>query len=295
MSAECPSHSEPLNQSDSQNQTKLNNMPNLLNETIKLVVCDLDGTLLNENHALTEHTKQAVKSCVAQGYEFMVATGRHYEDVYLIAEQLQVEVSLITSNGARVHNHHGECLYENHMPRHLVEQVLKLSRGFKVHRNVYLGDLWLVEEPHEALLAIHDASGFRYQITEFATHDLGLVDKIYFTAEHTLLLQLEASLQQQLGEQLNITFTSPEYLEVMNLGVNKGQALQMLMRQKQIKASEVMAFGDGMNDVEMLNLVGVGVVMDNASQRVKSRLADLPIAPSNANSGVAKFLQKYLL
>ena len=262
---------------------------------IKLVVADLDGTLLDEDHRLTEVTKQAVTEIAARGVKVILATGRHYQDVYLLAEQLGVEVSLITSNGARVHNHQGDCLYKNYMPINLIERVLLISQGFAVHRNIYQEDVWFVEEAHEALLAIHEASGFRYEFSDFGKMKLDKIDKIYFTAEHELLLELENTLKAELGQQLNITFTSPKYLEVMNFGVNKGQALQRLMNIHNINKSEVMAFGDGMNDVEMLQMVKYGFVMDNASKTVKQTLSRLPVVAANSQNGVAKVILKLLL
>lgn len=266
-----------------------------MQNNIKLVVSDLDGTLLNPEHKLTEATRQAVQDLVDQGIQFMLATGRHYQDVYLIAQQLGVEMCLITSNGARVHNQSGKLLYENHMPAKYVKEVLALSRGFDIHRNLYQNDLWLVEEPHEELLAIHDASGFRYQMSDFDKIDLTQIDKIYFTAEHQVLVELEVLLNQHFAGKLNITFTSPEYLEVMNFGVCKGKALEMILQQRGLDSSEVMALGDGMNDKGMLSLVGHGVVMENASAKVKSLLPDLVVAPSNANDGVATYLRKTIL
>ncbi|MEA1988846.1 MAG: Cof-type HAD-IIB family hydrolase [Pseudomonadota bacterium] len=262
---------------------------------LKMVVSDLDGTLLNSEHKLTKPTIDVIKALVEQGIQFMLATGRHYQDVYLIAQQLNVDMCLITSNGARVHNSAGELLYENHMPSHLVKKVLDLSEGFDVHRNLYQQEFWLVEEPHEALLAIHHESGFEYKITDFSEIDLAYIDKIYFTAEHDKLVELEVLLKQHLSEQLYITFTSPEYLEVMNLGVSKGQALKMVLKQRDLSSREVMALGDGMNDIEMLNLVGHAVVMENASNQVKTLLPNATLVNSNAADGVAAYLQKTIL
>lgn len=262
---------------------------------VKMVVSDLDGTLLNSEHKLTKPTIDVVKALVEQGVQFMLATGRHYQDVYLIAKQLNVDMCLITSNGARVHNSAGELLYENHMPSHLVKKVLDLSEGFDVHRNLYQQDFWLVEEPHEALLAIHHESGFEYKICDFSGIDLVHIDKIYFTAEHDKLVELEILLKKHICEQLYITFTSPEYLEVMNLGVSKGQALNMVIQQRELSSTEVMALGDGMNDIDMLNLVGHAVVMDNASDQVKTLLPNAMLANSNALDGVAAYLEKTIL
>lgn len=264
-------------------------------EQIQLVVADMDGTLLSPEHKISQRTINAVQALVAQGTEFMLATGRHYEDVYLMAQQLGVEASLITSNGARVHDHHGQVLYENHIPPNLVERVLQISRGFELHRNLYQQDLWLVEEPHEALLAMHDQSGFRYSLSDFTELDLSHIDKIYFTAEHEKLVPLERLLSDRFSRQLNITFTSPEYLEVMNLGVSKGQALKKLLKMKGKSAEQAVAFGDGMNDLDMLKLVRYGVVMDNASDLVKAKLPNKLVARSNSEEGVADFIERYLL
>ncbi len=262
---------------------------------IELVVSDLDGTLLNPEHVLSTKTIQTVRLLVEGGCQFMLATGRHYQDVYLLARQIGVDMCLITSNGGRVHNQAGELLYENHMPAELVKRVLELSDDFQVHRNLYQQDLWLVEEPHEQLLAIHHSSGFEYQFRNFSEMSLEHIDKIYFTADHEVLVALETVLKQNLDGLLNITFTSPEYLEVMNLGVSKGQAMQMIMQQLGLHPDQVVALGDGMNDREMLSVVGHGVVMENASTELKKVLPDLNRAKSNSEDGVADYLQQLKL
>mgnify|MGYP001039332351 CR=1 FL=1 len=244
---------------------------------------------------LSIRTIKTVQRLVEQGTEFMLATGRHYEDVYLMAQQLGVDACLITSNGARIHDFRGTVLYENQMPARLVEAVIPVSRGFEIHRNLYQQNLWLVEEPHEALLAIHDQSGFRYKISDFNKVDLSSIDKIYFTAPYDILVPLEQRLSEQFSTQLNITFTSPEYLEVMNMGVSKGNALAKLLEMKGLSAEQTVALGDGMNDLDMLKLVGYGVVMENASERVKHTLPNTLQAKSNAEEGVADFIERYLL
>ncbi len=263
-----------------------------LKNQIKLVVSDLDGTLLNSQHQLTDKTIETVQRLVKDGFQFMLATGRHYQDVHVIAQQLGVEMGLITSNGARVHGQCGTLLYESQMPSNLVEQVLDISKNFAVHRNLYQQDYWLVEEPHDVLLSIHHASGFKYQLCDFSDIDLNYIDKIYFTAEHDVLVELETALKNILANQLYITFTSPQYLEVMNLGVSKAKALEFIEQQRGIELNQIMAFGDGMNDKEMLKLAGHGVVMDNACQKVKGFLADLPRAASNDEEGVASYLHE---
>ena len=262
---------------------------------VELVVVDMDGTLLNGEHKITQRTIDTVQKLVAQGTEFMLATGRHYEDVNVMAKTLGVEACLITSNGARVHDYLGRVLYENQMDKSLVQAVLEVSRGFELHRNLYQQDSWLVEAPHETLLAMHQQSGFAYSLVDFDKIELSQIDKIYFTADHETLVPLEVELSKRFANQLNITFTSPEYLEVMNFGVSKAQALTKLLERKGKHADQTVALGDGMNDVEMLNLVGFAVVMDNAVQAVKDKVPNALNAKANSKEGVAEFIEQYLL
>ena len=261
----------------------------------KLLVLDLDGTLLNAQHCLGDLTKQTLQQVAAHGVEIMIATGRHFQDVYLLAKQLQIPVSLITSNGARIHNPSGELLYENHIPAPLVSEVLRLSQGYSVHRNIYQGDVWLVEEENEPLLEIHHASGFAYAMTDFDQLDPDHIDKFYFNAPHETLLPLYDRLQQELGEQLYITFTTEIYLEVMNKSVSKGTALAQICQQRGIDAAEVMAFGDGCNDIEMLQWVGQPVVMQNARPELHQAVPEAARALSNIDEGVAQYLQANFL
>ncbi|AHF01965.1 haloacid dehalogenase [Thiomicrospira aerophila AL3] len=262
---------------------------------IKLLVLDLDGTLLNPHHVISPANQAALAQLHQQGVQLAIATGRHYQDVYLLTQQLNLPITLITSNGARVHNPQQQLIYENHIPAELVAQVLALSAGFAVHRNIYQQDLWLVEQPNEPLLAIHHASGFAYRITDFAQISHRHIDKFYFNASPDALAPLQARLEQQLGDRLYITYTTDIYLEVMNQGVSKGAALQALLTRHGLDPKEVMAFGDGLNDVDMLQLAGHPVMMANAHAGLKQACCHAAQAPSNAEDGVARYLHTGLL
>lgn len=262
---------------------------------IKRVVIDLDGTLLNPDHIISQRSKRTIQQVAKTGIEFMLATGRHYQDVYLLAQQLQIPCQLITSNGARVHNQQAQLIYENHIPPELVSHILQISAGYEVHRNLYQQDLWLVEEANKPLLDIHHSSGFAYRITDFKQIDFSHIDKFYFNAAHEKLQPLHDRLQKQFGDQLYITFTTEIYLEVMNKGVSKGRALAKVLAQENSQAEQVMAFGDGLNDVDMLNFVGHPVVMANAAPGLKQKVPHAHIALSNAEDGVADYLERYFL
>ena len=262
---------------------------------IKVVVIDLDGTLLNQDHCISLKSIETLRQLHAKGIDIILATGRHYQDVYLLAQQLNIPVRLITSNGARVHSKEAKLIYENHIPPKLVEQILSLSAGYEVHRNLYQQDLWLVEEPNKPLLNIHHSSGFAYRIINFRDINYQHIDKFYFNASHQKLKPLYDKLITELGDQLYITFTTDIYLEIMNKGVSKGHALAKVLQQQNIQPAQVMAFGDGLNDSDMLKLVGHPVLMANAHPDLKKQLPHAAQTTSNAEDGVANYIQKQLL
>ncbi len=260
---------------------------------IRCLVLDLDGTLLNPNHVISPVNQAALAHWHQQGVQLAIATGRHYQDVYLLTQQLNLPITLITSNGARVHNPQQQLIYQNHIPAERVAQLLDLSAEFAVHRNIYQHDQWLVEQPNQPLLQIHHASGFAYRITDFAQMSHQHIDKFYFNASPNALAPLKARLDQQFGDQLSITYTTEIYLEVMNQGVSKGAALQALLAPQAINPAQVMAFGDGLNDVDLLQWVGHPVVMANAHSGLKQACCHAAQAPSNAEDGVARYLHQH--
>ncbi|MBN2647374.1 MAG: HAD family hydrolase [Thiotrichales bacterium] len=262
---------------------------------IQLVVIDLDGTLLNAHHQIGLKTRAILRQLHQTGVRLMVATGRHYCDVRQIVASLDLPVSLITSNGARMHDCEGRLLYESYIPAALAQQVLDLSVKHPVHRNLYQGDNWWVEQENLPLLEIHQASGFGYRKVDFSTLALGQIDKFYFNAAHERLVPLQQQLQAAFADRLAITFTTDIYLEVMNFGVSKGSALAQWCAQKNLRAEEVMAFGDGFNDVDMLQWVGHPVLMANAARELKVQLPHAAAALSNAQEGVADYLQAHFL
>lgn len=262
---------------------------------IKFIVIDLDGTLLDQDHCISQQSIHVLQQLNAKGLEIILATGRHYQDVYLLAQQLDFPCWLITSNGARVHNPANQLVYENHIPSHLIAEILSLSAGFEVHRNIYQQDLWLVEEANEPLLQIHHSSGFAYRMCDFAKLDFRHIDKFYFNAAYERLKPLYEQLLQRFDDQLYITFTTDIYLEVMNKGVSKGSALSQVLTALSIETDQVMAFGDGLNDLDMLKLVGHPVIMANAHPNLKQQIPHANQALSNQQQGVAQYLTQHFL
>ncbi|USE34859.1 Cof-type HAD-IIB family hydrolase [Endozoicomonas sp. SCSIO W0465] len=260
-----------------------------------VVVSDLDGTLLTKQHELSPRTREVIQHLSEKGIKFIFATGRHFQDVERIREQLGVDMYLITSNGARVHNPNGEMIVQHDINPGLVHSLLSLRKFYedRVHSNVYQGEQWLVEVEHEDLHAFSKESGFTYHLADFDAVETAAIQKIFFVAKsHADLLPLSDRFRELYGEQLYMTYSLPECFEIMASGVCKGTALAEVLKLKGYGLQDAITFGDGMNDVEMLSSVGKGVVMGNADPSLVNSLPGFERIGHCDDHSVAEYLAR---
>jgi Cof subfamily protein (haloacid dehalogenase superfamily) len=257
----------------------------------KVIVSDLDGTLLNNEHHLSPFTRKVLTSLVNAGIKFILATGRHFIDVKAITDSLGMDIYLVTSNGAVVTDRNHQVIYSKTIPTHIAQELSELHMPMPdIATNIYTFDAWYVDRPMPEYLEFHKDSGFAYTLADLKTLDKQNITKFFFMGEHSDLAELEQMLNDRYGDQLHVTFSLPDCLEVMAEGVNKGAAIESILAQNHLPLTSAVAFGDGMNDYEMLAVVGLGVVMENAHERLKMALPDSPRAGLNDEDGVAHFL-----
>jgi len=259
----------------------------------KVIVCDLDGTLLDSDHTLLEDNKKEIKRVSELGVKVILATGRHYVDVRAVADELGLNTCIVGSNGTRVYSGNGDQLISHNHNVSAIDVVLNYKLPEDVHLNIYQGKEWLVLEDHEELLSFHKHSGFKYRkIKDISELDKSEINKFYlYSNKKESLLQVEKELKVELGDLADIFFSYFSVLEIMPKGISKGLALEELMRNEGVGSNEIMAFGDGLNDYEMLSWVGKGLVMKNADNELKKLLPNNEVIESNDDSGVAKYLR----
>ncbi|MTI32296.1 Cof-type HAD-IIB family hydrolase [Xanthovirga aplysinae] len=263
---------------------------------IQAVVIDLDGTLLNNNHEVTKFTKKVIRNIVERGIHLFIATGRHPVDVRHFCRKMGVETYLLCCNGGMVYNKKGELISTREIEGGISRKLLNITTHPEVYTNVYQNELWFAEQENEALNAMHIESGFECEIIEFEQMPNYTINKVFYYSHNPLeLAQLETRLVQKFGDQLSIYPSSKVCLEVMPKGVNKGNSLSELFESLQIRRENVLAFGDGQNDIEMLGMVGKGLIMKNADSKLIEALPHLEIISSNNENGVAQYLSKVLL
>jgi Cof subfamily protein (haloacid dehalogenase superfamily) len=266
-------------------------------ENISIVASDLDGTLLAPNHQLSDFTKQTLKQLHQQGHTFIFATGRHHVDVAYIRETVGIPAYMITSNGARVHDTYDNLMYSQNLHSDFIQDIVDIIRtdpAILIH--IYQDEQWWVNQTDEKLRAFSKQSGFNFKIFDDKQAPINGVAKLFFTyADHDHLVTFEEKLNQKFGQSINVAFSTPWCLEVMAGGVSKGHALDAVAQSLGKSLDNCIAFGDGMNDVEMLLAAKMGKVMGTSHPKVMAALPNNEVIGSNEDDAVAHYLLEHLL
>ncbi|ANF70737.1 hypothetical protein A6043_05165 [[Haemophilus] ducreyi] len=263
--------------------------------SFQAVVSDLDGTLLNADHTISPFTIEILNKLAHKGIDIFFATGRNYPDVKHIISKINIDQAmLITSNGARANFLSGQQIFSHYLAEDLAEKLMSIPfDNSRVCINTYQGDEWFINTDIEQLKKYHQDSGFCYQVVDFQQHHPRQTEKIFFIAKTVEdLLPIEQYLTHYFGDQIYITYSSPVCLEVMHKTVSKKNALAELVKLRGYTLQDCLAFGDGMNDLEMLAHVGKGCMMSNADQRLIHALPQNEMIGKNTEDAVAKYIQK---
>ena len=264
-------------------------------QPFRAVVSDLDGTLLNANHVIGDFTIDTLNELEQNGVDIVLATGRNHTDVSSILSKIGAERAvMITSNGARVRDLEGNLIYSNSLPEDVVFELYKTPfDNTKVCMNTYQDEGWFINKDVPALRKFHQDSGFMYEVVDFANHHARGVEKVFFIGKSPEdLIEVEHYLREHFGDKTTIVYSALACLEVMNKNVSKGDALAHVIEQRDYGLKDCIAFGDGMNDVEMLSTVGKGCIMENADVRLKAACPQLEQIGANKDESVAKHLHQ---
>lgn len=261
----------------------------------RAIISDLDGTLLNQQHKIGEFTQSTLQKLAEMGVDIFFATGRNLPDVQHLVRKLNLpHVTLVTSNGARANNLAGDCFVNHYLPEAIAFDLLTNIPFDPVNVcvNSYQGDDWFINVDVPALKAFHSESGFCYQVVDFKQHHGKQAEKIFFIGRNPeVLLSVEQAIRQKYAGQVQITYSTPQCLEVMAKGVCKAQTLADLVAERGYRLTECIAFGDGMNDLEMLSQVGKGCIMGNADPRLKQALPHNEMIGDHKHQSVASYLR----
>lgn len=157
----------------------------------KLVVCDMDGTLLTSSHKISEYTANIIKQIENNGVKFIIATGRPYLDAKFYRDSLKLKSYLITSNGARAHNEENKPIVIENIQKDLVKKLLSYNVGTDIHRNIYLDDKWIIEYEIEGLAEFHHELGYSFNIDDLDKYKNEEAAKVFFLGKDKDIENLE--------------------------------------------------------------------------------------------------------
>jgi len=249
----------------------------------KMVASDLDGTLLNSNHQIPPFSQQVLSQLHQQGIAFIFATGRHHIDVAYMREKLGIPAYMITSNGARVHNCENELIFKQNLTPEVVGKIVEMvADDDEIIINIYRNNDWLINKVNPNVPIMRD-------------HNVAKIFLTRVNRDHDKLVEWENIFNTAFADRLNIAFSTPHCLEIMDSNVSKGHALQAIAEMAGYQLKDCIAFGDGMNDFEMLSMAGKGLVMGTSHHKVKLALPDIEVIGNCDDEAVAHYIATHLL
>ncbi|MFH7015764.1 Cof-type HAD-IIB family hydrolase [Flavobacterium sp. FlaQc-47] len=265
-------------------------------KNIKVVVSDLDGTLLNPQHRISDYTKSIFQELHDQGYLILVATGRHHLDAMAIIETLEVPVYLVSSNGARIHSPEKEELFAFNLNSDVVKAALNVEIDPEITVVLFKEKVWQTNKLSEKLNAFQAKLEYHPELVDYnKLEDFGAI-KIFFSCDnHEKLVKLKDDILANSSEHLHHAFSLPTCLEFMDKSIDKAVAIEMVLEKLGYTLDQAVSFGDGFNDVQMLSASGKGLIMGNAPDLLKETLPNLQVIKTNAEDGVAKYIASEIL
>ena len=266
-----------------------------------IIALDLDGTLTNSEKIITLRTFDALMKAQREGVRLVLASGRPTFGIAALANQLQLADYggyVLSYNGGRIIDWCKKTvIFSQVVDQKLVPILYDFAEKAQLPIVTYLPDAilasknegeYLAEEARINGMPVVVAQNFVEEAMQIA----GGSTKFLIPGEPELLIQLESEMKAALSEQMEVFRSAPFFLELPPKGIDKAQSLQRLLTHLGLERESLMAFGDGFNDLSMIQFAGQGVAMANAVEEVKS-IADF-VTTSNEEDGIAHALEHLL-
>ena len=261
-------------------------------KNIKLVVTDIDGTIIKMNGELESKTISVFKKLEEKGIKVVIATGRMYIATSNIINPLNLKTPVICYQGAMIRDEK-EVYFEKNVPKEIASEIINKLREYKAHINLYLRNRLIVEQDDKY---IHNYAGDRH-IPYIVVDDLQTVvedaTKLLAIDDNQDKITLIRDEMKKIYPDLNIVKSTNTYCEFVNAQADKGIAIKFLAEKWGINTDEILAIGDQDNDIEMLKVAGTGVAMGNGSENIK-KIADY-ICPPIEELGFIDAMNKFVL
>lgn len=267
---------------------------------IKMLALDLDGTLTNSEKKITPRTRAALEKAMDAGVTIVLASGRPTVGIQPLADELNLSTRggcILAYNGGKIIDcATGETLYQKRFPAEMIRPVCNFAAEMGINVLCYDSNGIVTEQPddewagREAMICKVPLQ----KVENLADYLDYPICKLLLTLDPSKMAAVEPEAKRLFGQQLGVFRSCDFFIEVVPKGVAKDASLAALLERRGLTQEHLMAVGDGMNDLPMLQFAGVGVAMANADPAVKAGADDVTLA-DNDHDGVAEAIEKYIL
>jgi hypothetical protein len=262
---------------------------------IKLLLADVDGTLVTQDKVLTDRALEAVHSLGDAGVSFAITSGRPPRGMEMLVEPLALSTPIAAFNGGLMVDPDMKVLEQHVIPKDLVPAIAELMESFELDVWLYRGTDWFVRDvkaPH----VDREAWTVKFQPRvmkgiEGMTDDVAKL--VGVSDDHDAIAQASSAARDRFGDHLTAAASQPYYLDVTHPMANKGYVAQYLARRFELAPEEIATIGDMPNDILMFAHSGLSIAMGNADPQVKR--AARRITAGNEDEGFAAAVERFVL
>jgi Cof subfamily protein (haloacid dehalogenase superfamily) len=263
----------------------------------KMLVLDMDYTLLTDDHKISEENKEMLFKAQEMGVYIVLASGRPTLAMTSFAKELKLDINnsfMLSFNGAVVTDlKEDKVLFEQTLTQQQIHELYDYSLKSNTHIITYIDDAILSETDSEYIEIEKTITGLKHnKVPSFKDAVTKSAVKCILLEEPTYLKKIEADLKLAMPH-LSVSMSKPFFLEVAQNGIDKAASVKFLAKKLNILQSEIIAVGNAGNDLSMIEYAGLGVWVDNVDPELRHR-ADFIVA-SNNNHGVAEVVRRFII
>jgi Cof subfamily protein (haloacid dehalogenase superfamily) len=261
---------------------------------IRLVVSDVDGTLVTKEKRLTDAAKAAVEKLRTAGIGFTIASSRPTIGMDFLVKPLALTLPFGSFNGSSIVDSQMRPIEQHLIPPDIVRRAIDLLEHFGVDIWLFTGDQWLARDPngeyvgHEQLAIKHDP----VIVDSFAPYLNSVCKIVGASSDPERLTRCETAMQRAVGKEATAARSQTYYLDVTPPGHDKGTFVADMAARLRIPFDEVATIGDMQNDLPMFARSGMSFAMGNAADEIKHRATH--VTTSNEEDGFAKAMDVIL-
>ncbi len=262
---------------------------------IRLMLADVDGTLVTQDKVLTDRALEAVQLLRNAGILFAITSGRPPRGMEMLIKPLDLQTPISAFNGGVIVKPDMTVIEQKVLPEQLVPLLIDLMRSFELSVWIYRGADWFVTDrkgPH----VDREAWTVKFEPTVVPSLDglaQGVAKIVGVSDDHGAVTSAAAAAQDKFGNHVAAAPSQPYYLDVTHPHANKGEVAKYLSRQYQLTADEIATIGDQPNDVLMFAHSGLSIAMGNADPQVQR--AARRVTTSNEKDGFAEAVTRFVL